>query len=84
MSDRIPTVELRVDFDPVADAVNATVTMDGLGPTCTSTGHAPRAVRRPDPELDYELAVSRALSGLEHQIMERVHERIDRATTDDI
>jgi Rv2632c-like len=84
VSDRIPSVVLHVDFDPTPDAVNATVTMDGLGPTCKATGHAPRAVRRPDPEMDYELAMSRALSALEHQLMERVHQRIDRAATDDI
>lgn len=84
MSDPIPSVELHVEFDPAPDAVNATVTMDGLGPTCKATGHAPRAVHHPDAEMDYELAVSRALSALEHQLMERVHERIDRATIDDI
>ena len=84
MSDRIPSVVLHVDFDPAPDAVNATVTMNGLGATCKATGHAPRAVHHPDPEMDYELAMSRALSALEHQLMERVHQRIDRAATDDI
>ena len=84
MAARTPDVEMNISLESHPDTVTATLTLDGLGPSFTATGEAWRSSREPDPHIEYELAMSRALTRLEHRIMERVHQRIDRSTTDDI
>lgn len=84
VSDGTPAVEMNVALETKPDTVTATVTLDGLDGPYTATAEAWRSNREPDPHVEVELALSRALARLEHRIMERVHERIDRSATDDI
>lgn len=79
-----PAVEMSVALEAEPDTVSATVTLEGLGTPYTATAEAWRSRREPDPHVEVELAMSRALARLEHRIMERVHERIDRSMTDDV
>lgn len=83
MSEHAPKVAMRVALREAPDNVTATVAIDGLGPGYEATAEAPRSHQDPDTHIEFELAVSRALNELEHRIMERIHERIDR-TTDDV
>lgn len=83
MPERTPEVTMTVSFEPGPDNVSATVTLDGLGLPYKATADAWRSHRDPEPNIEFALAVSRALSRLQHEIMESIHERIDR-TTDDI
>lgn len=84
VSDGIPAVEMGVALETGPDTVSATVTLEGLGAPYTATAEAWRSNGERDPHVEVELAVSRALTRLEHRIMERIHERIDRSSTDDI
>lgn len=84
VTDRTPVLEMEVALEEEPDIVTATVTLDGLEMPYTATAEAWRSDREPDPHIEIELALSRALARLEHRIMERVHERIDRSATDDI
>ncbi len=77
-----PDVAVSVSLDTGPDSVTATVILDGLGSPYTATAEAPRSHRDPIPHIEFELAVSRALSRLQHGIMERIHEQIDRSTDD--
>lgn len=82
MTEHTPHVAMSVALDSAAETVSATVTIDGLGPGYEATADAPRSHQDPPTDIEFELAVSRALLALEHRIMERVHERIDRSTDD--
>ena len=84
MTDLPPDVAMDVELETYPETVTATVTLDGLGAPYTVTAEAWRSSKEPDPHIEFELAVSRALNRLEHRIMERVHERIDRSGADDI
>jgi Rv2632c-like len=85
VSDRTgPTVKMVVALETEPDTVTATVTLDGLETPYAASAEARRSTREPDSHIEVELAVSRALARLQHQIMERVHERINRSATDDI
>ena len=81
--DRRPDIVMTVSLASDTDSVAATVTLDGFGSAYAATAEAQRSHQNPDPHIEYELAVSRALSRLQHDIMEAIHRRIDR-TTDDI
>ncbi len=82
MSGRIPKPAMTVSLKPGLETVAATVTLDGIGPSFAVTAEAWRSDRAPDPHIAFELALSRALSRLQHEIMESIHQRIDRATDD--
>lgn len=84
MAIRTTDVAMDLTLESRPDTVTATVTLDGLGPSMTATGEARRSSRDPNPHIELGLAVSRALIRLEHRIMEGIHDRIDRSTTDDI
>ncbi len=81
--DRSPDVAMTVSLASHPDSVAATVTLVGFGSDYAATAEARRSHQNPDPHIEYELAVSRALSRLQHDIMEAIHRRIDR-TADDI
>lgn len=81
--DRIPDVAMTVSLASHPDSVAAAVTLVGFGSAYAATAEARRSHQNPDPHIEYELAVSRALSQLQHNIMEAIHGRIDR-TADDI
>lgn len=82
MSEHIPEPAMTVSLKPGPDTVAATVTLDGLGRSFTVTAEAWRSNRAPDLHIVFELALSRALSRLQHEIMESIHQRIDRETDD--
>ena len=81
--DRTPAVAMSVALHPHGDRVSATVTLDGLGAHYEASALAPVSKQQPAAGVEYQLAVSRALSKIQHDLMESVHERIDR-TTDDV
>ncbi len=78
-----PYVGMNVALETDPDSVKATVTLDGLGSGYEASAEAPRSHREPDAHIEFELAVSRALSRLQHNLMEQIHEKIDR-TADDV
>lgn len=82
MTERSPEVAMSVALDPRPDKVLATVRLEGLGMGYQATAEAPRSHHDPVTHIEFELAVSRALARLQHRIMERIHEQIDRATDD--
>lgn len=77
-----PDVAMRVDLEEEPESVTATVTIDGLGPGYEATAAAPRGHQDPGTHIEYQLAISRALNGLQHRMMEQIHEQIDRSTDD--
>lgn len=80
--DRIPDVAMTVSLVSHPDSVAAAVTLNGFASPYAATAKAPRSRQYPDPHIEYELAVSRALSQLQHNIMEAIHGRVDRSTDD--
>jgi hypothetical protein len=78
--DGSPELALSVALDSDPDCVTATVTLDGFDSEYEATAMAQRT--DPSTEIEFKLAVSRALSALEHRMMEEIHERIDRVTDD--
>lgn len=78
-----PRLTMNVASALEADELRTTVTLEGLGEPYA--GSATASVTRRDARssgIAFELSVVRALQALQHEIMERVHERIDRATDD--
>ena len=73
---------MNVTLESLPDKVTATVTLDGLASGYRATADAPRSHPNRTAQIEFELAVSRALSRLHHRMMEGIHEQVDRATDD--
>ena len=79
----LPKVRMSVSWLAHEGTMTASVKLEGLGEAYESEGVAPvthgaTAI----PTIASELAMARALNDLQHQIMGRLHERIDRSTDD--
>jgi len=83
-SDVLPKVRMHLELESEGESVTATAVLDGFGEPFHASGSAAQSRDRDParPNLAAELAVVRALSDLHHQILERVHERIDRSMGD--
>lgn len=82
LADRAPDVAMSVALESEPENVTATVTLEGLALSYEATAAAPRSHSEPATHIEFELAVSRALSRLQHRIMEQIHETIDRSADD--
>lgn len=82
--DVLPKVRVNVTVETEDETVTATAVVDGISRTFRAVGNAPysTAGTRPVPRIAPELAVARALHVLYHEMMESIHERIDRAYED--
>lgn len=82
--DVLPKVRVNVTVETGDETVSATATVDGLSRTYQAVGNAPyrNTGAHPMPRIGPELAVARALHVLYHDMMESIHERIDRSYED--
>jgi hypothetical protein len=78
-----PGVTLTVTIRADADKTIADVTLGGLGATYRAEAEASRSHGKlTSSPIDRELALARALDEIHHQLMESIHERIDRSADD--
>jgi hypothetical protein len=76
-------VNLTVAIRASEDTTIATVALGGLESDYLAEAEAPRSHGKLTiAPIDRELAVARALDAIHHQIMESIHERIDRSADD--
>lgn len=76
-------VTLMAAIRPGDDETVATVTLTGMGTDYMAEARAPRSHGNlTAAPIDRELAVARALDEIHHQLMETIHERIDRSADD--
>lgn len=82
--DVLPKVRMSLALEADTEAITATAVLDGFGERFRVHGSAPQSPDRDPvcPNFAPELAVARALSELHHQLLERVHEHIDRSMGD--
>ena len=74
------TIEVGIDEDETTTLVHAT--LDLRGDQFNATGRARRNPGDPNiPVIGEEIALARALSSLERQIIDRAYERIDGAVS---
>lgn len=79
----LPKLTMTVASIVHADQLETTVSFEGLGePHVCSATAAMNPSREASLRIALELSVVRALHQLEHEIMERIHEGIDRVTDD--
>ena len=83
-ADVLPKVRMHLELEDIGESITAIVVLDGLGEPFRAVGSAAQSPDRDPsrPSLAPELAVVHALSDLQHQLLERVHEHIDRSTGD--
>ena len=84
IDDVLPKVRMSLVIEVDEASMVATAVLDGFGEPLRAVGMAPLTPDRDPgcPSFTPEIAVARALGELHHQLLERVHERIDRAGSD--
>ncbi len=81
--DLSPDLTLTVAIRDEADKTIASIALGGLGTDYVAEAEAPRSHGNLTiAPIDRELAVARALDEIHHQLMESIHERIDRSADD--
>ena len=79
----LPKLTMSVASIAHAEELVSTVTLEGLGePFLCSATAALNTTREESLRIALELSIVRALRELEHELMERIHEGIDRFTDD--
>lgn len=74
-------VSISVELEESATGVDATGWFELSGKTYRSSAHAPENHR--DHRIAHDLAVVRVMRGLELELMEWIHEHIDRYIADE-
>ncbi|MCP4305970.1 MAG: hypothetical protein GY926_05320 [bacterium] len=75
------TVSMSIELDETAKGVNATGRFELSGKTYRASAHAPENHR--DHRIAHDLAVARVMRNLELELMEWIHEHIDRYIADE-
>jgi Domain of unknown function (DUF1876) len=82
----LPKVRIGVTLEAADDAILATATLGGFAEPLRGHGSAPLSRHtghdRGLPDFTAELAVARAIRDLYHEILESIHERVDRSIGD--
>jgi hypothetical protein len=74
-------VAIQIELEKTDTGINATGAMQLSGKTYRMNAHAPE--NRNDDRITHDLAVVRVLRGLELDVMEWIHEHIDRYVKDE-
>lgn len=74
-------VSISIELEQTATGVDATGWFELLGKTYRANAHAPENHR--DHRIAHDLAVARVMRALELELMEWIHEHIDRYITDE-
>lgn len=79
----LPRLTMSVATIAHPDELVTTITFEGLGEPYVCSATAPLSPSRETSlRIGVQLGVVRALHNLEHEMMERIHEQIDRVTDD--
>ena len=75
------TISTTIELTETAEGVDATGWFDLSGKTYKASAHAPENHR--DHRIAHDLAVARVMRALELELMEWIHEHIDRYIKDE-
>jgi hypothetical protein len=75
------TVSITLELEEAANGVDAIGRFELSGKTYVAKAHAPKNHR--DHRLAHDLVVARVMRNLEMELMEWIHEHIDRCTGDE-